>query len=62
MNLKQKCAECGRELVKGERTQKLMQGPRGYRKYDVCLKCAGVSAPSVRTQARPKAAKKAGAQ
>lgn len=55
MNLKQKCAKCGRELVKGERTQKLMQGPRGYRKYDVCLKCAGVDTPSVRTLARLKA-------
>lgn len=49
MNIKQKCTKCGRELVKGRRTQMLMQGPRGYRLYDVCLRCAGKTKPSART-------------
>lgn len=49
MNIKQRCTKCGCELVKGQRTTMLMHGPRGYRSYDVCLKCAGVSAPSLRT-------------
>lgn len=49
MNLKQKCYECGRELVKGQRTQKLMHGKNGFRRYDVWLRCAGVAEPSLRT-------------
>jgi hypothetical protein len=49
MNIRQRCAKCGVELVKGKRTLVLMQGPRGFRKYDVCLRCAGVGAPSKRT-------------
>lgn len=64
MNLKQKCAQCGCELVKGQRTQKLMHGKNGFRRYDVCLKCAGKSAPSIWTIRKHKRQekKKAGVQ
>lgn len=50
MNIKQRCTKCGRELVRGQRTTALLHGPRGFRQYAVCLKCAGVREPSLRTR------------
>lgn len=36
-NLKLKCARCGAQLVSYR--MQLMHGPRGYRKYAVCVVC-----------------------
>ena len=44
---KQHCLKCQKEL--GEYRMVLMIGPKGYRRYAVCLTCAdklGVGAPS----------------
>jgi alpha-D-ribose 1-methylphosphonate 5-phosphate C-P lyase len=37
-NLKHKCTVCGKELV--YHRQVLMNGPRGFRRYACCDKCA----------------------
>lgn len=47
MNLKNKCAVCKKDLVYFR--QVLMMGPRGYRRYALCDRCAGkVNSPSPR--------------
>lgn len=38
MNLKNKCAQCGKELVYFRMV--LMMGTKGYRRYALCDKCA----------------------
>ena len=39
MNLKQKCAVCKKEVVYYRMV--LMMGPKGYRRYQCCDRCAG---------------------
>lgn len=53
MNIKNKCVQCGHELVKGQQTTRLMHGTRGFRSYAVCLKCAGKAPLSAGTQTSP---------
>lgn len=39
MNLKQRCAVCKKEVVYFRMV--LMMGPKGYRRYQCCDRCAG---------------------
>jgi RNase P subunit RPR2 len=53
MNIKQRCAKCKRDLVAGKTKQVMMIGPRGYRRYAVCERCAGKTPLSSNTTTSP---------
>ena len=46
MNLKQRCAKCRQDLLKDQTKHVLMMGPRGFRRYALCDKCAKKAGPT----------------